>query len=171
MNNVYLAHHGIKGQKWGVRRYQNPDGSYTDEGKRRYGFSSGLSGETKSKIKTAGKVALGVGAAAAVGYGAYKFGGNKVIKKAVTKGSPRDLYKNLTDEELQARIGRLDLELKLAEKYVNASTNDGSKFVASVGKKAFDKSLTAILAGTSYAVAKHYIEEALGYTVPRIDKK
>ena len=45
MNNVYLAHHGIKGQKWGVRRYQNPDGSYTDEGKRRYG-----SGSKSSKI-------------------------------------------------------------------------------------------------------------------------
>lgn len=31
-----LAHHGILGQKWGVRRYQNPDGSLTDAGKRRY---------------------------------------------------------------------------------------------------------------------------------------
>ena len=31
-----LAHHGIKGQKWGVRRYQNPDGTLTDEGQRRY---------------------------------------------------------------------------------------------------------------------------------------
>lgn len=37
MNSVYLAHHGIKGQKWGVRRYQNPDGSLTDEGRKRYG--------------------------------------------------------------------------------------------------------------------------------------
>lgn len=35
MNNSYLMHHGIKGQKWGVRRYQNEDGSYTEEGKRR----------------------------------------------------------------------------------------------------------------------------------------
>ena len=33
----YLVHHGIKGQKWGVRRYQNPDGTLTEEGKRRYG--------------------------------------------------------------------------------------------------------------------------------------
>lgn len=33
---TYLAHHGIKGQKWGVRRFQNPDGTLTEEGKRRY---------------------------------------------------------------------------------------------------------------------------------------
>ena len=32
-----LAHHGILGQKWGVRRYQNPDGTLTPEGKARYG--------------------------------------------------------------------------------------------------------------------------------------
>lgn len=30
-----LIHYGVKGQKWGIRRYQNPDGSYTEEGKRR----------------------------------------------------------------------------------------------------------------------------------------
>lgn len=33
----YLMHHGIKGQRWGVRRYQNPDGTLTAEGRRRYG--------------------------------------------------------------------------------------------------------------------------------------
>ena len=32
---LYLAHHGIKGQKWGVRRYQNPDVTLTDAGKAR----------------------------------------------------------------------------------------------------------------------------------------
>lgn len=30
-----LFHHGIKGMKWGVRRYQNPDGTLTSEGKKR----------------------------------------------------------------------------------------------------------------------------------------
>lgn len=34
--NDELCHHGIKGQKWGIRRYQNPDGTLTAEGKLRY---------------------------------------------------------------------------------------------------------------------------------------
>lgn len=33
-NNLY--HHGVKGQQWGKRRYQNPDGSLTPAGKKRY---------------------------------------------------------------------------------------------------------------------------------------
>ena len=35
MNELY--HHGILGQKWGIRRYQNKDGSLTEAGKLRYG--------------------------------------------------------------------------------------------------------------------------------------
>ena len=31
-----LQHHGILGQKWGQRRWQNPDGTYIEEGKIRY---------------------------------------------------------------------------------------------------------------------------------------
>lgn len=39
MHNDNLQHHGIKGQHWGVRRYQFADGSYTPEGKIRYASS------------------------------------------------------------------------------------------------------------------------------------
>lgn len=37
-NENYLAHHGILGQRWGVRRYQNSDGSLTEEGRKRRGI-------------------------------------------------------------------------------------------------------------------------------------
>ena len=36
MEKYVISHHGIKGQRWGVRRYQNADGSLTAAGKKRY---------------------------------------------------------------------------------------------------------------------------------------
>ena len=48
-----LYHHGIKGQKWGVRRFQNPDGSLTAVGRKRYGTAEALEGH--QKMKTAKK--------------------------------------------------------------------------------------------------------------------
>jgi hypothetical protein len=44
-----LYHHGILGQKWGIRRYQNEDGTLTDEGKIRY---KGSEGRKKYKKET-----------------------------------------------------------------------------------------------------------------------
>ena len=63
--------------KWGRRRYQNPDGTLTAEGKKRYGDSSekNQNGRNSGKGKsTAKKVAIGVGVGlgvAAVGLMAY----------------------------------------------------------------------------------------------------
>lgn len=51
-DDLYLAHHGIKGQKWGVRRFQNPDGSLTDAGRKRY---SQLSRREKYDLKVAAR--------------------------------------------------------------------------------------------------------------------
>ena len=46
---TYLAHHGVKGQRWGVRRFQNPDGSLTEKGKRRMKTLQGKSDKLDAK--------------------------------------------------------------------------------------------------------------------------
>lgn len=73
-------HHGVKGQKWGVRRFQKPDGTRTEAGKRRYNNTesnkSGIWLSPKQKKIVKG-VAIGIGVTAAlltIGYGAHKLG-------------------------------------------------------------------------------------------------
>lgn len=78
----YLAHYGVKGQKWGVRRYQNEDGTRTSLGKK---HEADLESDTpKKKLfdidkKTAKKIAIGVGAglagAALIGGASFVLGG------------------------------------------------------------------------------------------------
>ena len=46
-----LYHHGILGQKWGIRRYQNADGTLTPKGKKRYDKLTGSRKEAKFKKK------------------------------------------------------------------------------------------------------------------------
>lgn len=53
MNNE-LYHHGIIGQKWGIRRYQNLDGTYTAEGKKRRQETLFVSGSSKTQFKDSG---------------------------------------------------------------------------------------------------------------------
>jgi len=76
-----LQHHGILGQKWGVRRFQNADGSLTPEGRERYGYGKAkdfkkvyAKAGRKYGAATAGQIAAiggltAAGAAAGVGVG------------------------------------------------------------------------------------------------------
>lgn len=47
----YLIHYGIKDQKWGIRRFQNKDGTWTTEGKKRRAVKEGYSDKPDKKSK------------------------------------------------------------------------------------------------------------------------
>jgi hypothetical protein len=63
MDEYELYHWGIKGMKWGVRRYQNKDGTLTNAGKKRYSEDSGKKELTPEEKAAKRKKALKVGAA------------------------------------------------------------------------------------------------------------
>ena len=49
----YLSHHGVKGMKWGVRRYQNEDGSLTSKGEKRKAKLAGKYQRLSLKVQRA----------------------------------------------------------------------------------------------------------------------
>lgn len=53
--NDYLSHHGVLGQKWGIRRYQNKDGTLTDSGKKHY-YKESLRADKKLRKELESKV-------------------------------------------------------------------------------------------------------------------
>lgn len=79
-----LRHHGIKGMKWGVRRFQNDDGSLTVAGRKRYSDDDGTA---EQRTSTAKKVAIGTAAVAGVVLTAYlvKHHGAKNAAEMVAK--------------------------------------------------------------------------------------
>ena len=81
-----LYHYGITGMKWGVRKYQLPNGTLTSAGRERYAASikksnqnSKMNPETKEKLKKAAKVAAITAGTALAAYGTYKLAKSGVL--------------------------------------------------------------------------------------------
>lgn len=55
LNDIEVYHSGIKGMHWGIRRYQNPDGSLTAAGKKRYGTKANFEKVQRAKLVAKGK--------------------------------------------------------------------------------------------------------------------
>ena len=139
-NNV-LGHSGIKGQKWGIRRFQNEDGSLTEEGKKRYGNPETYRAVAKevSSLEEATK-----GASSAVSTAASIINtqrGSKAIRKD---------YSNLSDKELQEKINRLNLERAYGDlsgdtKYVKTGKEKAREILQTAGA-------TLAIASTAIAI-------------------
>lgn len=84
-NNNYLEHYGIKGQHWGIRRYQNEDNSLTPAGKERYGAGEssgkGKIGTFVSKHKKGLAIAGGLLVAGVAAYGISRLANSKSVQK------------------------------------------------------------------------------------------
>ena len=108
VSNGELYHHGVVGMHWGVRRYQNADGSLKPSGRKRYteGGKKQLSDEERAarnaKIKsTAKKVAIGVGVTALVAAGTYAAVKYNKKTMAEAKQIMSDAHKKKVDEYLE----------------------------------------------------------------------
>lgn len=138
----YLAHHGIKGQKWGIRRYQNEDGTLTDDGRSRYfknlRFSKADKDEPKVKTNKP-KIIKGIAiAAGTVAAGALlaKFGPQLVsgIKKSAKTIAISAKGKNLVSKSMKNFSGKQMRDLdKLAWPSETRSHIQNPSYMAALG--------------------------------------
>ena len=131
-----LTHYGIKDMKWGVRRFQYENGSYTPEGKERYGRS-----DKDSKKKT----------------GVNKDGDPVKTDSGSSKWKP-DEASQLSDEELNRRNSRLQRE----QQYINATTPQWKKDAKQIITDAAKKIFIGTAVGLAVAAVREKYKDTVG---------
>lgn len=121
-----LYHHGVLGMKWGVRRYQNADGTLTPAGRRKAGKLA------KQYAKVTGK--------------------KLIVKKKSVQGNAEKSVSEMSDAELYAKINRLNLEQNY--KRLLASTQPVPKEKISRGQKFVNSIKSNIASGAQQGLAE-----------------
>ena len=171
-----LYHHGILGQRWGIRRYQKKDGSLTPAGLKRYGSEANFKKVQRAEAtakKEAEKAKYRAKTEAEIAKINKKYKINKPDKKKEeikTKEEIKEKEKSskpkaktineMTDDEIRARINRIQLENQL-KSLTPVQQTKGQKFVKMVS----DIAVPAIKDAAKDSLGKYLkkkLNEALG---------
>jgi len=142
----FISHHGIKGQKWGRRLYQNDDGSLTPLGRLRYG-KNGLNRSNSQTVKQTVKRAPTI----------QNESGEKQNYSAKSRLKNID---EMTDAELSSYINRVQLE----QRYNALTTPSGQQKVSkgrAFAKYTFDKVLVPVATDMGKKVLTYYSGKAI----------
>lgn len=127
MENNELRHYGIKGMKWGVRRFQNADGSYTAAGKRR---AKQQKAEPMSDEELAARVKRLKGVVDSASFLANRL---KEADRKAASSKPRMDLSNMSDKEMRDRINRELLERQYNDLFAQPdSVSKGRQYVSQI---------------------------------------
>lgn len=135
-----LCHHGIKGQRWGIRRFQKKDGSLTKAGQKRYNKEmEELKDEKKvlrNKMRTQKKMDKMAKLKSEVDDLKKETGQEESTEakraRLLKSTDPKELYEDrdvLTTAELNERINRIDTEARLSSKIIEEHQKTGMEIV------------------------------------------
>jgi hypothetical protein len=157
-DDEYIAHHGILGQKWGIRRYQNADGTLTEEGKKHvYGAGAYGGYETQaSRLQRAKK---------GIKYDKKLYSAEKKLGKAMEKGDKEAIDKHKKNIEYLKNTKNIymkdlsDNEIELGRKYMqnNAAFWAGLVMGGPVG--GLGATIAASVVNGTYKTAKEVKKE------------
>ena len=147
MENNTLTHYGIKGQKWGFRRYQNRDGTLTAAGKKRYAQEmEKLKQEErvlKNKQRTQAQLDKLEAKRRSIEDQKKALNGKSAESQPKTKKSAKEM----SDEELNAVVNRMRNEKAYNDLYRELNpqqVSKGKKFAQSVAKNVLAPAATEV---------------------------